>query len=604
MSWLTMLCEVYENCASEVGKKEANGSMLLPIAHSTAKAQVEIIIGEQGNFIRAERVDEEDATTLIPVTEDSASRSNGISPMPLCDKLCYIAGDFDECLNPSKSMRRYYEAYMEELEKWANEWNTPSDVKAVYKYLEKGTVLADLQKTHMFQNEDDFVRFIVVRNTEGEVIKGVWENKEIVQSFITYYLSRLEEEGIDYVTGEVAPLADKLPSKIRNSGDKSKLISSNDTRGYTFRGRFLNAKQAVGIGYMTGQKAHNALRWLISKQGFKNGSECIVCFSNGLLKPPNPCEFDLFDEMDEIADTREDYARQVNLALAGYKAKLNETDSEKTAIISVDTADGSLKGRLAINYYTEMPSDEFLNNLKRWQEECIWEHNYRKNKDGKYKKFIGAPVPKDIVLAAYGIERGGLLSVDGRIEKKYIDRIIPCITERRRFPRDIMLAAVRNASEPQRYSGYNAHKILSIACALIHKCQIDEGKEVYDMSLKKESNDRSYLFGRMLAIADKMEEQVCFKEGVKGRKTNARKFWSTYVRKPARTWAVIYDKLLPYMNRLSDASKRYYASLLGEVLSKLEDTNAYNNEQLKETYLLGYYSQYESFGKKEENENE
>ena len=65
MSWLTMLCEVYENCASEVGKKEANGSMLLPIAHSTAKAQVEIIIGEQGNFIRAERVDEEDATTLI-----------------------------------------------------------------------------------------------------------------------------------------------------------------------------------------------------------------------------------------------------------------------------------------------------------------------------------------------------------------------------------------------------------------------------------------------------------------------------------------------------------------------------------------------------------
>ena len=67
MSWISMLCEVYDNCESEIGKKSPNGSMLFPVAHSTAEAQIEILIDGEGNFIRANRVAKEDATTLIPV---------------------------------------------------------------------------------------------------------------------------------------------------------------------------------------------------------------------------------------------------------------------------------------------------------------------------------------------------------------------------------------------------------------------------------------------------------------------------------------------------------------------------------------------------------
>ena len=126
------------------------------------------------------------------------------------------------------------------------------------------------------------------------------------------------------------------------------------------------------------------------------------------------------------------------------------------------------------------------------------------------------------------------------------------------------------------------------------------------MSLNKDSLDRSYLFGRLLAIAERLEEQVYFKDGVPGRETNARKFWSTYVRKPAKTWAVIYDKLLPYMNRLPGGSRNFYSLLFEEILGKLEDTKSFDNEPLKENYLLGYYSQYAALraGKKEDEENE
>ncbi len=50
-------------------------------------------------------------------------------------------------------------------------------------------------------------------------------------------------------------------------GDGAKLISSNDTSGFTFLGRFLTSEQACGVSLEVSQKAHNALLWLISRQG-------------------------------------------------------------------------------------------------------------------------------------------------------------------------------------------------------------------------------------------------------------------------------------------------------------------------------------------------
>ena len=59
-----------------------------------------------------------------------------------------------------------------------------------------------------------------------------------------------------------------------------------------------NAEQAVGIGYVTSQKAHNALRWLISKQGYRNDTERIVCWASKTIKTLEPFDnpFALFAE--------------------------------------------------------------------------------------------------------------------------------------------------------------------------------------------------------------------------------------------------------------------------------------------------------------------
>ena len=78
------------------------------------------------------------------------------------------------------------------------------------------------------------------------------------------------------ITGRIARLH---PKSIRNSRDQAKLISSNDTEGYTFTGRFLDAEQAASLGYIASQKAHSALRWLIARQGYPNGDQAIVAWA-------------------------------------------------------------------------------------------------------------------------------------------------------------------------------------------------------------------------------------------------------------------------------------------------------------------------------------
>lgn len=86
LSWTDELMRAYDILNS------TNDRNLLPLCHSTQNAQITIDINSDGNIPSigfAEKVEKEDAVTIIPVTEDSSSRGAGINPHPLADKLIY-----------------------------------------------------------------------------------------------------------------------------------------------------------------------------------------------------------------------------------------------------------------------------------------------------------------------------------------------------------------------------------------------------------------------------------------------------------------------------------------------------------------------------------
>lgn len=618
MSWIQKLYETYNNCQSMIGAETSDNDVpLLPICHTTQKAQIEIVIDRNGVFRRARVIPKDEARTIIPCTESSGGRTSGEAPHPLCDKLQYIAMDYSK---RGGSKKPYSASYISKLEEWcSSDFSDPKTI-AVLKYVKKGNVIGDLidhqvliagkdgklltkmdkkkedEVPKIFEGfasqEDAFIRWEV--EIPGTPETKVWRDKNLWDKWICYYSSTKKEKSLCYVTGEKDFTADQHPAKLRNDGDKAKLISSNDLSGFTFRGRFLTANQAATVGFETTQKAHFALRWLISRQGYRKGDLAIVAWATSGASIPKPTDDPLsilgFDELPPdvltTMPTAQDIAIRLKKRIAGYGKEIGET----TGII-VMCLDSATPGRMAITYYRELTGSEFLQRINNWHESCAWVHLYRsieiqEKENGKTKKmyipFIGAPAPSDIAEVVYGRR------LDDKLRKMTIERILPCIIDGQQIPRDLVESAVRRACNRIAMDKWEWNKTLSIACALFNKYN---RKENYDMALDLNRKTRDYLYGRLLALGESLEEWALNKAG-EDRQTNAARLMQRFSEHPYSTWRTVELALAPYKARLGGKSKKRQR-IIDEVIASFNDNDFLNDKRLSGEFLLGYHCQRE-----------
>jgi len=645
MNWIQSLYETYENCQHMIGvieeDKEGKEQVpLLPICHTTQKAQIEITLDAKGNFRRARIVGKDEARTIIPCTEKSAGRTSGEAAHPLCDKLQYLAADYKKF---GGEKDHYFESYLELLSDWIKS-GAPAKVHAIFEYVQKGNIIGDLVVNHvLFADQhgklyierpvvkdrnapkdifdllpggidaktgklkswqaDAFVRWRV----EGsDAVAEVWNDSNVIQSWVDYYSATKQTKSLCYVTGEESFSADQHPAKIRNDADKAKLIASgkstsgkgkitiDDGCGFTFLGRFTYPDQAATVGFKTTQKAHSALRWLISRQGYIKGDLGVVAWatSGAKLIQPTDDPIDALDkdapvEESKTADTAQEVGIRLKKKIAGYRQEIGER--EDVAVIAVDSA---TPGRLSIVYYRALKGSEFLERIENWHETCAWRHTYHYNKEQKrYIPFDGAPAPADIAEAAYGSRQ------DDKLKKATIKRLLPCIVDGQPIPRDLVESVVRRVSNRAGLSGYEWSKALSIACALYRKYKL--GKEKFEMSLDETRNTRDYLFGRLLAIADVMEERT-LSEAEKKRPTNATRYMQQFSRRPSSTWKQIHELLTPYFMRQGDKAS-YYRRLIEQVKDLFVSPEEFiSNKPLTGEYLLSYYCQRQKMWEKKE----
>ncbi len=661
MNWFQSLYETYEKCQNMIGvieeyKEGQEQVPLLPICHTTQKAQIEITLDSKGNFRRARVVGKNEARTIIPCTEKSAGRTSGEAAHPLCDKLQYLAADYEKHLPNANEWNQWLVSnnlqnenldYKKSIENRCSNFNlyknllsawvrsgAPKKVQIVYQYVQKGQVVADLianrilfvdkygkfffrrpfeksknaqldifdllsgrvnaknGKLESWQSEA-FVRWRVESDNE---IAEVWKDPEVIQSWIDYYSSTKQTKALCYVTGVESFLADQHPAKIRNDGDKAKLISSNDSSNFTYRGRFIKPEECATVGYIVTQKAHSALRWLMNRQGYVKGDLGVVAWAVSGSKVPQLTE-DTYDalykgldaEEDQLpVDTAQDVGVRLKKKIAGYRQEIGER--EDVVVMAVDSA---TPGRLSIVYYRALKGSEFLERIENWHETCAWRHTYHpvevKDENGKTKKiyipFYGAPAPADIAEAAYGSR------LDEKLKKATIKRLLPCIVDGQPIPRDLVDSVVRRASnriglkEPKDKFEREWNKALSIACALFRKHK--EREEKFEMSLDETRTTRDYLYGRLLAIADDLEEIALYK-AKENRATNAARYMQQFSQRPYQTWKQIHESLTPYMIRLGGA--HFYKNLFAQVIN-VNPEALEGNKPLSGEYLLGYYCQ-------------
>lgn len=621
MSWLSTLYETYQNMVESGLYPD-----LLPIAHTTQQAQIEVTVNEIGEFVHADVVSKEDAETVIPCTEQSAGRS-GSHPVnhPLMDKLQYVAGDYTKY--GGEKGDSFHKEYMEDLSAWCqSEYSNPK-AAALYKYLSKGTLIKDLvlKKILYCDENNQLLKKYPDKATEPRIFKvmpgnqsdvfvrfrvsgygyktALWQDEELQRDYIKYYLNRRQGSGLCYVLGKEASLSVNHPSKLRNSGDMAKLISANDNSGFTFRGRFLDSGEAAGISYEVSQGAHNALKWLIKKRQGKNyGGRVFITWNPKGYEVPE-LEEDSFDMMEgkteNIPCTAAEFAHEFHKSMSGYLART--TYHDKIVIMGMDAA---TTGRMAITFYREKQENELMDNLKNWHSTCAWKHRYKFNEEKQAVEFYGAPSPKDIALAAYGTERTNYLELEDKLLKNTVERILNCIIDKVAIPDDIVNAAYRNACHPQNYKNYFTWtKVLSISCALLKKQYFDKYEEEWNVEFNEKEFSLPYLCGCMLAVADALEKRAYDKEDLSRRTTNAMRYFTKFMEHPCQTWEVLSKLLEPYIAKLGwsawDLQER-----LGKISAKIDENEFQNARNLDGRMVLGFYAQHnEIFTKKDQISN-
>lgn len=582
MGLLQKAVETYDAMAGRVGiVYEQEKEPLAPISHMMARAHIEITLDQNGKFVSARTVRDEESRIIIPATEKSTGGRSGMKPPshPLCDEIKYLA--------PYDAEK--HRSYVKQLEHWANSDFSHPKLNAILKYIQGKSILQDLSQFNIIQlesggkpvNEKLLVRWVV--NGLGEEFSGpCWTDISLMQSFIRYYATTRKSDippTLCMVSGSVELPVVKHPKGIIPGAVT--LISSNDEQGFTFRGRFDSAWQAATVGYIASQKAHNALRWLVANQGIPYGGRTFLCWNPQGIQIPKvtgPMGRKGGATVQRSANPSQ-YQKQLREALSGWKENLPQSAS--VVITAFDAP--SNPGRLAVTYYNELLASDFLDRLHDWEVSCCWEN-------GPYG--IQSPSLFQIVSWAFGTPRNGKSEPDDRILRQQMQRLMACRVDRAPFPLDVERALMEKASHLLLYEGEPRQKLLFTACAAIRKYHYDHLKEEWDMALDKNCSDRSYLFGRLLAVADAIENSTYTEED--RRETNAIRMQKIFTLRPMATWSALWAKLAPYNRRLAQSKPklyRYYQNTIDDILDRLSPSDSTLNQQLDDIYLLGYSHQ-------------
>lgn len=591
--------ETYDNMKSLAGvESEEMKAVLAPVGFITTGTQIVVTLTEDGEFVKAEpifdtftdnkgKTKECDKKIIIPATEKSAGRTSSAksTPHPLCDKLMYMCPENEES----------YDAYVKQLQDWCDSEFSCPKIKAILEYVKKGTIHEDVSSVEGVK-EDNFVCWRV-RSADCSEPEEVWKSQSVIDSYAGYYQSKANvpsEKELCYISGEQATPAQQHLKGIVSSYANAKLISANDSSNFTYKGRFLSDTEALAVGFLSSQKAHNALKWLVANNGVGFGNRWMICWDPKGKKNPNPLAslFPGFGANEK--PTPKNYRDILAMVVHGYKKELELDDETVTAVFEAAT-----NGRLSVCYYSEMKAYDFLERLRFWDETTAWLHPLFG---------ITSPILREIVDAAYGVLRTGknmqTVETDKNVLSGAMQRLLLCRLERSSFPADMMRCAVEKCSSLQLYEKPNREKQLFTTCAIIKKYRYDKFKEEWKMALEPEKKDRSYQFGRLLAVLEKAERDAF--DSDEKREPNAMRMQAVFVKRPMYAAKIIIEQLKnAYYPRLNPGARSYYDKLIGEIMLVLSECpDGERDKPLGETYLMGYYLQKNALYTKRESKEE
>ena len=672
MSWMQKLYRTYEY-VQEQGLNDED--LALPF-HMSKAVHLKVILNDKAEFVGAERFDGKKQVP-IQVTEKSSKRAgSAIAPYALHDGLQYIAKtagnyltieylskvaekdngkkwkeflagtDEDKQKFADREKAKYkdcFEFYEKQLSGW-NEFGNLKEVKFVLQYIQKGSLIEDLLEKQIFSfkdnilsaGKDDPFSLTIVWAVEisNDLHSDLW-NKPCIQSRWIEYQESLIQKGrhksLCCITGDLDYPTEAYP-KINGN---AKLVSANDDTGFTFRGRFYGDKdngdkselgsQAVILGKNASQKAFSALKWLINRQGIRNGKQVILAWSSNCISEEDELLSNLYqgddiytslfakDKIDHSADLGLKTVEQLKKKFHGYKEKL--AANEQISLLMVDEP-SKTGGRMSLTFYQEKLRDDYFRDLDEWQDDFAWYQEY------KSSWIFAAPSLEriaEVVLTKTEFE-----DKDRKSRRQLYARLLPVISGGKsvHIPYDLVQKSFQVACNPfanyrpedgEKIRSANWQRNIGVACALYKGWRARHHdlsqRRTYPMSLDTQNRSRDYIFGRLLAVAEHLE-RTALRIANETRATNAENYMQRFVMRPFHTWEQLETNLKPYKDRLRKdypvriSEKFVLTSPIGFlnnreneinqlicVLDDLKQEGCDLDKPLEPEFLLGYHSQ-------------
>lgn len=624
MSLLTALLDSYDYALEHdmVGKPDHFGNILLPMYYNSMKSNgkniIELLLSKESDLLEAHLLPEGE-TIQFPVTEDSVARSSGVAPHPLVDSASYVIQD-----EGKRSA-----AYMEQMENWLA-YDDNDFVRIIHDFLIQPGILDAVKQKVKDSEEDeaekqkknavaiDFEKVFFtfsIENYDGLKNISVSENSDLQARYKVYVeYQNANDPSKERITCNLSGEQDYLCIKHQPLMGTARLVSQITANDENWRGRFTMADQNIKLGMETSQKIHLMAKYLLSgeetRRWLGEQANMVSWFSDDLsnavaFDPSKSAEMPagIFEKLmaeqkgksdaPAIADVMTE-----NIVKSFTNGKRLFSDDATYYIAIFDKISN---GRVATKYFRTLSASRLKENLVAWQEKYHWRGYSKENRDKVF-----TPSPRRLVLAAYGVERDGFLEISKKdFLKNQYQNILTALVEGRSIPENFEKALTVNIRHRQNYD----HTWMEVKfCAL---AVLKDKGGFKDAMLNRENTDRSYLFGRLLALFERMEAGTFGEK--EERSTNAEKMWTSYTNHPATMMMRLRNLLKPYERKMatSEQNRGLYFKLsrdISEVTNMLHDNydmdSAEVNRPLDYGFIFGYEAQMRDIFTKRNKEKE
>lgn len=568
------LYNFYEQNTKLVGKKfqkeiksEKINYFFNPIGFTKISPKYVFEITDEGTLSGVYR---ENNNILAPMSLTSNIRTNDNNPHILFDKIEYF------------NVEDRKEKYLEQLKNVKTAMNGLSkEFDIISDYILKDTVYSDLKKfiPQLVKSglKEDSSQEKILKEIKKE-FSGInknsisfklisnpdyFESMDFINIWSTFYMDCINKSnnypyGLDYLTGNV----EKITNNVSNAIVKGKLTINSD---FTIKEQFENISP-VNIGFIPFEKAMNSLKFLSNHQSvniYAGNSRKLILINKIKNQPISENMLDVFTDL--IKDVLEGFNNEKS-----YQKELYELISGKNIeLLSGNfmllTIDNLTQGRASIIDYHPLTLD-YLENLAEYANEVGYSTHFilrlMQHRAKDYKK---------------------LISLDHKM-------LFEAIQEGRAIPYKIINGHFRMLSNPKSTvlkNNEDEYTIWSRNLNIFEKIYLYK-KEGLPKMLDKNYTNRSYLFGRALAVYHHVESRSK-KEFKNKNNTIAYKFFNSMQKAPNRTIMLVKNRTLPYFKK--DKFGKYFEDIILEITDKFSVEDFNSKAPLDENFLLGYNHQ-------------